>query len=126
MHKSQPAKEIDTIIALHEDWRGQLLAELRTTILATNPDIAEEIKWRKPSRPEGVPVWTYNGNVCVGDILKNAVRITFFKGAFLTDSSHLFNARLDSKTVRAIDYSKGQAVDAAALTDLIRQAMEQN
>lgn len=126
MSKSQSAKEINTIIALHDDWRGQLLTELRAIILATSPDIAEEVKWRKPSRPEGVPVWVYNGNICVGDILKTAVRITFFKGALLTDGSHLFNARLDSKTVRAIDFSKGQVVDADALTGLVRQAMAQN
>src|SRR5206468_3713786 len=79
-----------------------------------DPGVIEEVKWKKPSRPEGVPVWSHDGIVCIGEVLKNAVRLTFPKGAQLKDPKGLFNTRLDSKTVRAIDFHEGDAINAAA------------
>jgi hypothetical protein len=80
-----------------------------------DPGVLEEVKWKKPSRPEGVPVWSQNGILCVCDTLKNSVRLTFPKGAQINDPKELFNARLDSKTVRAVDFFEGVTVDEAAL-----------
>lgn len=88
--------------------------------------MVEEVKWKKPSRPEGVPVWSHGGILCVADTLKNAVRLTFPKGAQLQDPKRLFNARLDSNSVRAIDFREGDAIDEAALRALILEAGELN
>ena len=90
------SQQIDNIIKKTDDWRGDMLSRLRSAILATEPNITEEVKWKKPSKPEGVAVWAYNGNIVVADILKNAVRLTFPKGARISDPGELFNTRLDS------------------------------
>jgi hypothetical protein len=118
--------EIDAIIAGIGDWRGALLSQLRATIVKADTSIVEEVKWKKPSRPSGVPVWSSNGIICVGEPLKSAVRLTFPKGASFKDPKKLFNARLDSKTVRAIDVHEGERVDKPALKSLITQAITLN
>jgi len=120
------SKQIDAIIAKSGDWRGATLAQLRAIVKRADPDVLEEVKWRKPSRPEGVPVWSHGGILCVADTLKNAVRLTFPKGARIIDGKELFNARLDSKSVRAIDFREGEAIDEASLKALIRNAAELN
>jgi hypothetical protein len=120
------AAEIDAIIAAADGWRGSTLAELRRTILSADADIVEEIKWRKPSKPEGVATWVLDGNLCMADLLKNAVRLTFPKGAALDDPAGLFNARLDSGTVRAIDVAEGATIDADALRRLVSAAIAAN
>jgi hypothetical protein len=120
------SQEIDAIINMHADWRGQKLVQLRAVITAADPDATEEVKWKKPSKPEGVPVWSHDGNICVADTLKNAVRLTFPKGAQLEDPTKLFNTRLDSKTVRAIDFSENDAVDQTALSAIVLQAVAVN
>ena len=120
------SEQIDAIIAKSGDWRGETLAQLRAIVKRADPAVVEEVKWRKPSRPEGVPVWSDHGIICVADTLKNAVRLTFPKGARITDGKKLFNARLDSKTVRAIDFREGEAIDEASLTKLITNAAELN
>jgi hypothetical protein len=117
---------IDQIIANTGGWRGARLAELRRVILSADPGIEEEIKWRKPSRPEGVATWVYGGNICMADLLKNAVRLTFPKGARVDDPGHLFNTRLDSSAVRAIDSFEDSDVDADALRELVRRAIKLN
>ena len=101
------SQQIDAIIEGTSGWRGEKLSQLRAVIANADPDIVEEVKWKKPSRPEGVPVWSRGGNICVADTLKNAVRLTFPKGAQMKDPKKLFNTRLNSKTVRAIDYFEG-------------------
>lgn len=121
-----PSQQIDDIIQKTDDWRGKKLAQLRILILDADPEVVEEVKWKKPSRPEGVPVWSHQGNICVADILKNAVRLTFPKGEQMKDPNRLFNTRLDSKTVRAIDFLEGETVDGAALQALIREAAQLN
>ena len=82
-------------------------------------DLIEEVKWKKPSRPEGVPVWSHDGIVCIGEALKSAVRLTFPNGAQLTDSEGLFNTRLDSKTVRAVDLHQDDVINESALRALV-------
>ena len=120
------SQQIDEIIRKTDDWRGERLSQLRKEITKTNTDIIEEVKWKKPSRPEGVPVWSLDGILCVADTLKNAVRLTFPKGAMMKDPKKLFNTRLDSKSVRAIDFHKDDKVNEAALRALIREAVRQN
>jgi hypothetical protein len=122
--EDKPAsQQIDDIIRMSGDWRGKKLSQLRAVIKEADPAIVEDVKWKKPSRPEGVPVWSHDGIICVADTLKNAVRLTFPRGAQLTDPKQLFNTRLDSKTVRAIDFRDGEPVDAAALKALILEAV---
>lgn len=121
-----PAQEIDAIIRQAGGWKGETLAQLRAVIRRADPAAVEEVKWKKPSNPLGVPVWSHDGNLCLADTLKNAVRLTFPKGAQLQDPKGLFNTRLDSKTVRAIDFRAGEPVDEEALAALIRAAVELN
>ena len=120
------SQQIDAIIKMHNDWRGETLSRLRALIRQADPAVVEEVKWKKPSRPEGVPVWSHAGNICMADTLKNAVRLTFPKGAQCKDPKKLFNTRLDSTTVRAIDVYEGATVDEAALQALIREAVDLN
>ena len=116
------SQQIDDIIRQSGDWRGEKLAQLRALIKVADPGVVEEVKWKKPSRPEGVPVWSHGGILCVADTLKKAVRLTFPKGAQLQDPKRLLNARLDSNSVRAIDFHEGSAIDEAALQALILEA----
>lgn len=120
------ASEIDAIIAAAGGWRGDALARLRRVVLSADEGIVEEIKWRKPSKPEGVATWVCDGNVAMADILKVAVRLTFPQGARLDDPAGLFNARLDGKTVRAIDLAEGDKIDDDALRRLVRDAVRVN
>jgi hypothetical protein len=121
-----PSEQIDAIIKEPGDWRGEKLSQLRAVIKKADPALVEEVKWKKPSKPMGVPVWTHNGIICIAEALKNAVRLTFPKGAQIKDPKKLFNTRLDSNTVRAIDFRDGETVDEAALKALILDAMELN
>jgi hypothetical protein len=124
--EKSPSQQIDAIIKEQADWRGKKLAQLRAQIKKADPAVVEEVKWKKPSRPQGVPVWSHDGMLCVADILKNAVRLTFPKGAQMKDPKKLFNTRLDSKTVRAIDFFDSEPVDEAAFKALILQAAKLN
>jgi hypothetical protein len=120
------SQQIDDIIKEPGDWRGEMLSQLRTLIKQADPAMVEEVKWKKPSKPSGVPVWFHDGNICIADTLKSAVRLTFPKGAQMKDPQKLFNTRLDSKTVRAIDFHEGDRVDEAALKALILEAVKIN
>jgi hypothetical protein len=126
MEQTSASAQIDAIIEKAGDWRGATLARLRALINQADPAVVEEVKWKKPSRPEGVPVWSHDGIVCVADTLKNAVRLTFPKGARLNDPKQLFNTRLESKTVRAIDFREDQAIDESELAALIAEAVVLN
>src|SRR5512135_2893838 len=121
-----PAQQIDAIIKQPGDWRGKKLSQLRAFIKKADPAAVEQVKWKKPSNPMGVPVWSHDGILCIGEALKNAVRLTFPKGAQIKDPKKLFNTRLDSKTVRAIDLHEGESADEAALKALIRDAVRLN
>jgi len=120
------SEEIDAIIRESDDWRGEALSRLRGIVLGAGPAVVEEVKWKKPSRPEGVPVWSLDGIVCIGEMLKSAVRLTFPKGAKMKDPKKLFNARLNSGSVRAIDFREGEKVPEAALSALVREAVGLN
>ena len=126
MEDTSAEQQIDTIIKQHDDWRGEMLSRLRAVIKQADPAFVEEVKWKKPSRPEGVPVWSYDGILCFCDTLKNAVRLTFPKGAQMKDPHKLFNTRLESKTVRAIDFHKGETINEAALQALLLEAVGLN
>jgi len=117
---------VDAKIKALDDWRGAKLAQLRAVIKTIDPGMVEDMKWKKPSNPMGVPVWSHDGIVCIGEALKNAVRLTFPKGASIPDSKGLFNARLDSNSVRAIDFREDDIVDEAALNAIILKAVQLN
>jgi hypothetical protein len=120
------SQQIDAIIKQPGGWRSTVLSELRAAIKKADPAAVEEVKWKKPTRPMGIPVWCHDGNVSIGEALKNAVRLTFPKGALIKDPKQLFNARLDSNSVRAIDFHEGDTVDQTALKALIVQAVRLN
>ena len=120
------SQQINAKIKAVGDWRGKTLSQLRAVIKKADAGVVEEVKWKKPSNPLGVPVWSHDGIVCIGDALKNAVRLTFPRGASMKDPKELFNARLDSNSVRAVDFHEGDAVDEAALNALIVEAVRLN
>jgi hypothetical protein len=130
MTEADPAgsatQQIDAIIGQSGDWRGETLSRLREIVLSADAEIVEEVKWKKPSRPEGVPVWSHGGIVCIGEMLKHVVRLTFPKGARCKDPKQLFNARMESGKVRAVDFGEGDKLPVAALKALIRDAARLN
>jgi hypothetical protein len=124
--EASPSQLIDARIKELNDWRGETLARVRSLIKEAAPDVVEEVKWRKPSNPMGVPVWSHAGIICTGETYKNAVKLTFAKGASLPDPSRLFNASLEGNTRRAIDLHEGDEIDEEALKALIRAAVALN
>lgn len=115
-----PSKLIDARIEELGDWRGETLARIRALIKQADPDVVEEWKWR------GVPTWYHDGMICTGETYKNAVKMTFAKGASLEDPAELFNSSLEGNVRRAIDFHEGEEIDAEALKALIRAAVELN
>jgi hypothetical protein len=125
--RDSPSRAIDAGIKEPGDWRGQRLSQIRTLIKEADPEMIEERKWRKPSNGmAGVPVWSHNGIVCTGETYKNAVKMTFAKGASLKDPSGLFNSSLEGNARRAIDFHEGDTLDEKALKALIRAAVALN
>ena len=120
------SKEIDARIESLDDWRGAALARMRKLIKQADPHVIEEVKWRKPSSPGGVPVWSHDGIICTGEVYKTHVKLTFAKGAKLDDPKRIFNAGLGGGTRRAIDLHEGDKIDAAAFKALIREAVSLN
>jgi hypothetical protein len=122
-----PSQLIDARIRELGDWRGETLARVRALIKQADPDVVEEVKWRKPSNSmRGVPVWEHAGIICTGETYKAAVKLTFAKGASLEDPSGLFNSSLEGNTRRAIDFHEGDKIDEKALKALIRAAVALN
>ena len=117
---------IDATLSELDDWQGQRLGRLRALILEAVPGIREEVKWRKPTNPNGVPVWTCDGIVCTGEVYKDKVKLTFAHGASLPDPGGLFNSSLDGKVRRAIDLHQGDELDPDAFKDLVRAAVDHN
>lgn len=113
------SQHIDGYIAELADWRGKLLTRLRKLIHEADPNLTEEWKW-------DTPVWSYKGNVVAGGVFKDHVKLNFFKGASLDDPKGLFNAGLDAKASRAIDFNEEDEIDEAALKNLVRAAVAQN
>ena len=124
--QDSPSARIDAKLAALGDWRGETLARMRALILAADPDMAEAVKWVKPTNPSGVPTWEHGGIVCTGEVYKAYVKLTFARGAGLDDPAGLFNAGFGGGTRRAIDLREGETVDAAAFTALIVQAVALN
>jgi hypothetical protein len=109
------------------DWRGETLARMRALIHEADPEVVEEMKWRKPSNSmSGVPVWSHAGIICTGEHYKSTVKFTFAKGASLEDPSRLFNSSLEGNTRRAIDIHEGEKIDEEAFKTLIRAAVALN
>ena len=115
-----PSALIDARIKELSDWRGEMLARVRTLIKQADPDVVEEWKWR------GVPVWEHAGIICTGETYKSVVKLTFAKGASLEDPSGLFNSSLEGNTRRAIDFHEGDKINESALQALIRAAVARN
>lgn len=121
-----PAQLIDARIKELGDWRGEMIARVRALIRRADPDVVEDVKWRKPSNPSGVPVWEHAGIICTGETYKAVVKLTFVKGALLDDPSGLFNSSLEGNTRRAIDIHEGDKIDDKALVALVRAAVAFN
>jgi hypothetical protein len=122
-----PSQLIDARIKELSDWRGETLARIRMLIRQADPEVVEEVKWRKPSNSMvGVPVWSHAGMICTGETYKNVMKMTFAKGASLEDPSGLFNSSLEGNTRRAIDFHNGDTIDEEALKALIRDAVALN
>ena len=125
MKKSEPQKGkspsqlIDARIKELDDWRGKVLSRIRTLMKEADPGVVEEWKW-------SVPVWSHDGLICTGETYKNAVKMTFAKGAALKDPSHLFNSSLEGNTRRAIDFREGEKINEEALKALVRAAVTLN
>lgn len=117
---------VDAKIESLAGWRGEMLARLRKLIREAAPDVVEDIKWRKPSNPGGVPTWSSNGILCTGESYKDKVKLTFARGASLHDPAGLFNSSLAGGTRRAIDIHEGAEIDAEAFKALVRQAVAAN
>ena len=125
----EPGSASDLIDArIHElgDWRGEMLSRLRALIKEADPEVVEEVKWRKPSSPAGTPVWSHDGIICTGETYRSAVKMTFARGASLDDPSGLFNSSLEGNTRRAIDFHEGDTIDEQALRALVRAAVALN
>ena len=118
--------EFDARIKELSDWRSETLARIRMLIQQADPEVVEEVKWKKPSNPAGVPVWSHAGIICTGETYKNVVKMTFAKGASLEDPSGLFNSSLEGNTRRAIDFHEGDKINEKALQALLRAAVDLN
>ena len=121
-----PSRLIDARFKELGDWRGETLSKIRRLIKQADPEVVEELKWRKPSAPGGVPVWSHDGLICTGETYKSHVKVTFAKGAELKDPKRLFNSGLGGKARRAIDLHEGDKVDDSAFKALIRDAVALN
>lgn len=122
----KPSKEVDEIIASYPTWEGEKLAQFRKLIRQALPNVVEEVKWKKPSNPDGVPVFYHDGIVCILGVLKERVRLTIPDGAALKDPKRLFNACLDAGHMRAIDSRKDDKIDGAGVKALVKAAAKQN
>ena len=124
-NKTNASELLDKRIRELGDWRGKTLSKVRRIIKEADPDIVEEWKWVKATNP-GTPVWSHNGGICTGETYKNVVKLTFFKGAALSDPSGLFNSSLGGKVRRAIDIKENGKINEGALKNLIREAVALN
>ena len=124
--RESASSEIDARIQKLGDWRGEMLSRLRALIMQADPEVVEECKWKKPSNPRGVPVWSHGGIICTGETYKSAVKLTFAQGASLEDPAGLFNSSLDGGVRRAIDFRESDKVNEKALKALILDAVALN
>ncbi len=123
--EKSPSQQIDFIIKKHEAWKGKIWSQIRSLIKQADPDIVEEVKWKMPSNPDGLPVWSHDGIICVAQTFKDNVKLMFFKGSLMKGPKKLFNARLKSKSP-AIEFHEGDTIDESAFKDLIKEAVRLN
>ena len=123
---SSDSERIDASIASLGDWRGDALARMRKLIKDADKGVVEEVKWVKPSNPNGVPTWVHDGIICTGEVYKAYIKLTFMHGAALDDPAGLFNAGFGGGTRRAIDIREGETVDAKAFKALVKAAVAHN
>jgi hypothetical protein len=126
MKKATAKKTKSGAKAVGRDWRSETLARVRTLMKQADPGAIEEVKWRKPSNPGGVPVWSHDGIICTGETYKDKVKLTFARGAALLDPSGLFNSSLDGNVRRAIDIREGDTINEKELKALVRAAAALN
>ena len=126
MEERSASEQIDDIIKLHGGWKSEVLSRLRAIIRQADPGTAEEVKWKMPTRPEGLPVWSHEGMICFAEIWKDNVKLIFSKGSQMNDPKKLFNARLKSSSVRAIEFHEGDAINEAGLKSLVAEAVQLN
>ena len=127
MEEEVPAtQQIDDIITLYGGWKGALLSRLRATIRAADPGLVEAVKWKMRTRPEGLPVWTHDGILCLAETFKDNIKLVFPKGVHMQDPNRVFNARLNSSTDRAIEFHEGDPINEAAVRAFVAQAVQLN
>lgn len=120
------SEQIDDVIKLYGGWKAEMLTRLRMIVRQADPDVVEEVKWKMRTRPEGLPVWSHDGIVCMTETFKNDMKLVFPKGAKMKDPKKLFNARLNSSTDRAIEFRDGDTIDESALKGLVLEAVKLN
>jgi hypothetical protein len=123
---TEGSRSVDEKINSLAEWQATTLTRLRKLIREADPDVVEEIKWRKPSNPLGVPTWSHAGIICTGESYKDKVKLTFAEGASVPDPSGLFNSSLAGGTRRAIDIPEGGTIDEKAFKGIIRAAVAVN
>lgn len=126
MNDMLASKQIDNIISQYGGWKGDVIQRLRAIINDADPSIVEEIKWKMATRPEGLPVWAHDGIVCFVETWKDNIKLIFFKGALLSDPHKIFNSRLKSSTLRAIEFHEGDSIDSAGIKALVIKASDLN
>jgi hypothetical protein len=126
MKEKSASLQIDDIIKQYGGWKGELLASIRNAIKQADPEVIEEIKWKMAKRPEGLPVWSHDGVLCFAETWKDNIKLLFPKGAHFKDTHKAFNARLESKDIRAIEFREDHKVDVAAITALIVEGVAIN
>lgn len=126
MKEKSATEQIDDIIELYGGWKGEILSDLRGVIQKADPEVIEEVKWKMRTRPEGLPVWSHNGIVCMAETFKDNIKLVFPKGAQMEALKKSFSARLNSKTDRAIELHAGDVIDKVELTALIVEAKRLN
>lgn len=126
MEEKPANQQIDDIIKMYGGWKGANIAQLRAVILAADQAIVEEVKWKMANRPEGLPVWSHNGIICLLETFKDNQKLVFVKGAQMVELSQHFNARLNSKTDRAIEFHESDTIDKTVLTKLVNRASRLN
>jgi len=126
MEDKSASEQIDDIIKMYGGWKGETLAKVRALIKAADPSVVEEVKWKMRSRPEGLPVWSHDGILCIFETFKNDQKLVFFKGARMEGMQEYFNARLNSKTDRAIEFREGSVINEPVIKELVAEAVRLN
>lgn len=126
MNDKSAAEQIDDIIKTYGGWKGDTLSRLRAAVMSADRDVVEEVKWKMPSRPEGLPVWSHDGIVCLAETFKDNIKLVFVKGAQMEELHKHFNARLNSRTDRAIEFREGDHIDVVAIQTIVNEAIRLN